>query len=455
VSHTYTPAAGTVTATTSVGARRGFSNLLTDNVVSQNLLAGQQNVNLGTAVNVFENRQRVRTLALFGQEEVLLFDQRLYISGGILGQRSTNNADVNHLSVYPKAGVSYRWPTLGPFEEFKVRAAFGETGNEPTYGQKFTALTGQTYSSQPAITIQGNLADPNLHPEREREIEGGVDATLFKSRVAFSLTGYQKNNTDLLLQAVMGIWTGYLNHVFNGGEIRNRGVEASLTGFPLRTKDVGWVAHLTFAKNTGVVLSLPVPAFATPNFFSYHFGGGFIEVGHSPSQILGYTVVNGVKTLGQVGDYQPDFTLGLSNEVTFRNFRLYGFLEWRKGGSVVNLTQNTFDVFGIAPDSAASAQRLSYYNSGGSPYIQDASFLKLREVTLSYQLPDNIVRSLFGGNVASVRAELSGRNLITWTPYLGLDPEVANFGSSSIRESQDVTPYPPSRSYFFTLAVEF
>ena len=96
-----------------------------------------------------------------------------------------------------------------------------------------------------------------------------------------------------------------------------------------------------------------------------------------------------------------------------------------------------------------------YKAKGGSPYIEDASFVKLREITVSYQLPERLVRSLFGGRVTGVRADLSGRNLVTWTPYKGLDPEVSNFGIQNIQRGQDVTPYPPSRSYFFTLSVDF
>lgn len=467
LTHAYTPASNAFTATTSASLRSGFDKLGTTNVVTQNLLAGQQNVNLGTAVNVFENRQKVRTLSWVAQEELLLFNERLYVSGGILGQKSTNNADVNKLFYYPKAAASYRWPTLGPFEDFKVRAAFGETGNEPLYGQKFTALTGITYTGQNGVIIQGNLADPNLHPEREREIEGGVDAELFKARVGFSATVYQKNNTDLVLQATLAPSTGFATHVFNGGEIRNRGIEAAVTGFPVRTRDVSWSARVTFTRNTGVVLSLP-PSIATgcaktppdpatcgftpPNSFGSHFGQGFIQLGASPSQIFGRDTTR--KRLA-LGDYEPKFNMGFSSEATYRSFRLYGLLEWRHGNSVVNLTQNGYDEFGTAPDSAASVERLRLFNKGASPYIQDASFVKLREVTLSYEFPEQLVRTLFGGRVTAVHADVSGRNLVTWTPYKGLDPEVSNFGIQNINRGQDVTPYPPSRSYFFTLSVDF
>ena len=473
VAHTYTPASGTLRATTSVGARTAFQSLVTTNVVTQNLLANQQNVNLGTAVNVFENRQKVRTFSLFGQEEILMLEERLLVSGGVLFQKSTNNADVGKLWSYPKFAASYRFPTLGPFEELKFRAAFGETGNEPLYGQKFTALTGLTYVGKNAVVIQGNLADPNLHPEREREIEGGVDATLLDSRVALSATVYQKNNTDLILQAALAPSTGYATHIFNSGEIRNRGVEAAVSGFPLRTKDVSWLARVTFTKNTGLVMSLPVPAFLPPNFFSVHYGSGFIQAGQSPSQIVGYSTdtIAYPRTRPRVrvklGDYEPKFIMGFSSEVTSGPLRLSGLIEWRHGGSVVNLTQNGYDSFATAADCTAgdpsngctgtspSAQRNYLFNIGRSPYIQDASFVKVREISLSYTLPDRIVRSLFGNRVRAVRADLAGRNLFTWTPYLGADPEVSNFGNQNINRGQDVTPYPPNRSYFFSLSVDF
>jgi TonB-linked SusC/RagA family outer membrane protein len=460
LTHTYNQTSNAVTATTSAGVRYGYRYLRSDNVVGQNLLApGQQNPNLATNVVAFPNRERTRTLSLFGQEEVLLLDQRLFLSAGILAQKSTNNADVNKLFYYPKVAASYRWPSLGPFEEFKVRAAYGQTGNEPVYAQKFQCLTGLTYTGQNAVAIQAPctvVPDPNLHPEREREIEGGVDATLLNSRVALSVTGYQKNITDLILQATLAPSTGWGTHVFNGGEIRNRGIEAALSGFPVRTKDLSWLARVTFTKNVGRVMSLPPElssGFRPPNNFGFGFGSGFIKVGESPSQLYGFDTTTGV--LHALGDLEPKFVMGFSSDVTVGNFHLYGLLDWRHGSSVVNVTQNGYDFAGTAPDSAESVERLNLFLAGRSPYIQDASFLKLREVTLSYQLPETVVRSVFGGRVTGVRAELSGRNLVTWSPYKGLDPEVSNFGNQNINRGQDLAPYPPSRSYFFSLAVDF
>lgn len=461
LTHSYSPTSKAFTATTSAGVRKGYDYLRTTNNVVQNLLPGQQNIDKGSAGSVFENRQRTHTQSLFGQEELLLLDERLFVSGGVLAQKSTNNADVNKLFYYPKAAASYRWPKLGPFEELKVRAAYGQTGNEPLYGQKYTTLLGVTYTGLNAVAIQAPsnvLADANLHPEREREIEAGVDAQLFNARVALQATVYQKDNTDLILQQTLAPSTGFATRIFNGGDgarIRNRGIDASASWFPVRTAELSWLARLTFTKNTGRVDTLSVPAFAPANNFGFSYGAGFIQQGASPSQLYGR---NGQGGVGTLGDLEPKFIFGFSNDVTYHRLRLSGLLEWRHGNSVVNVTQNVFDEDGLAPDSAASAARIAAFHATGkrlAVYIQDASFVKLRELTLSYQLPDELIRNLFRGSVTGARAELSGRNLITWSSYPGLDPEVSNFGNQNINRGQDLAPYPPSRSFFFTLAVDF
>jgi TonB-dependent starch-binding outer membrane protein SusC len=86
---------------------------------------------------------------------------------------------------------------------------------------------------------------------------------------------------------------------------------------------------------------------------------------------------------------------------------------------------------------------------------QDGGFVKLREVTLSAELPTALRQRLFGNATRGMRAELSGRNLLTWTKYEGLDPEVSNFGNQNIIRNADLAPFPPSRSYFFSLSVDF
>jgi TonB-linked SusC/RagA family outer membrane protein len=450
--HQYLNGDNGFSATTSLGFRRGYDDISTTNVVAQNLLGSSSNIDRGSAVNVFENRQSIRTLALFGQEEVLLLNQKLYLSAGLLGQRSTNNAFVNRMYYFPKVAGSYQLPTFGPFNQFKLRAAFGETGNEPNYGDKFTSINSGTNDQLLTGGLVGTVADPNLHPEREREIETGIDAALFNSRLSISLTGYQKDNTDLLLQAALAPSTGFATRIFNGGSIRNRGAEVSISGFPVQMKDFTWNARVTFSRNEGTVTNLPVPAFEAPNAFAAVFGEGFIQQGHSPSQLVG---LDSAGNLVQMGDAQPKYIMGFSSDFAIGPVHLYGLFDWHHGGDAVNLTQALFDLNGTAGDTAASAIRAGKFIAGQTAYIQDASFVKLRELTLSYELPATLVHNVFGNAASAVRLEASGRNLVTWTPYKGLDPEVSNFGNQNINRGQDVAPYPPSRSFFFTVGVDF
>jgi hypothetical protein len=98
---------------------------------------------------------------------------------------------------------------------------------------------------------------------------------------------------------------------------------------------------------------------------------------------------------------------------------------------------------------------LRLFNAGGAAYTEGAGFVKLREVTVGYDLPEQVIRTAFRGRASSVRLEVSGRNLKTWTKYTGLDPEVSNFGNQPLGRFQDVTPYPPSRLFFFSVISSF
>ena len=123
--------------------------------------------------------------------------------------------------------------------------------------------------------------------------------------------------------------------------------------------------------------------------------------------------------------------------------------------SVINLTNNYFDGSGLAADTAVANARFRAYRGGKPVYDENGTFVKWRELTVAYTLPEGLARSTFIGAGHDVRIEFSGRNLKTWTNYTGLDPEVSNFGNANVRENQDVTPFPPSRQFFFSLLANF
>ena len=451
--HQYTSSPNGFSATTSAGVRRTYDSFDRSNIVAQGLLPGQNNIDRGAATSVFQDQQLSKSLSVFAGEDILALNERLFLSVGILGERTTNDAQVNSFFWYPKASASYRLPTFASWmNEFKIRAAFGETGNQPVYGDKFTPFGTTNYGGVTGVQIGGTVADQNLHPEREIEFEGGFDAGMFNSRVSLSATAYQKNNKELLMHQTLAPSTGYATRIFNGGEIRNRGVEVTLSALPIVSHTLNWTSHVSFALNRALVTSLPVPGFRG-GAFSTSFGDGFIEEGASPTQIVGPDTIS-ARGFTRYGDAMPDFTLGFGNEFTWGNVRLYGLLDWRPGASVVNLSQLIYDVSGTSPDVEAADARVNAFGVT-APYIQDASFLKLREITLSYQLPSGWLQNLLGSNTTNASLELSGRNLFTWTPYKGLDPEVSNFGNQNIVRSQDVAPYPPTRSFFAGINVDF
>jgi hypothetical protein len=158
-----------------------------------------------------------------------------------------------------------------------------------------------------------------------------------------------------------------------------------------------------------------------------------------------------------IGDANPDFQMSFSSDLDYKRLTL-GFLwDWKQGGDVLNLTELLYDAGQNSIDfDEAGADRITAWSSGVTQtYVQDASYLKLREVTLAYNLPESFTRRLFGSNVRFARLSLSGRNLLRFTGYRGLDPEVSNFGNQAIVRNIDVAPFPPSKSVFFAIDLGF
>jgi hypothetical protein len=155
--------------------------------------------------------------------------------------------------------------------------------------------------------------------------------------------------------------------------------------------------------------------------------------------------------LGAIGNGEPDFRIGWSNVVKTGDFTFSALLDWQHGSDVINLTRLLADAGGVSPDNAAAKARLATFESGDyRPYVEDASFVKLREISVAYTLPKRLAPQL--GPLKSLTVSASGRNLLTFTDYSGLDPEVSNFGNQPIGRNYDVAPYPPSRSFWLSVS---
>jgi TonB-linked SusC/RagA family outer membrane protein len=466
---TYSPLGGAFAATTSLGVNGSSRDLRISRIVSRNLVGGLGIVGAGTSVRVLEQRQRVEDFALFAQEEVLMLNERLLLTAGINADRSSANSDTEKYFFYPKVAGSFRFPQpLRSIDELKIRAAYGQSGNQPLFGQKFTPLSAvENIAGLPSLVVPvaGPVGSTDLRPERQRELEAGADLTLAGGRGALELTGFRKDVSDLLLQRTLAPSSGFGVEIFNGGKLRTTGVEVGLNIVPIQSASTEWIFRTSYASTRSKIVSLPVPPFRAGGFGTA-LGSFEIAEGKSATQIVGNdSLPDGSTVVRKIGDANPDFTMSFVNDLRFKSFRLYGLLDWQHGGSIINLTKLLYDLYGNTVDYAdpitvgtlqttKGANRLRVFGKQTAVFVEDASFMKLREVTLSFEVPPDMV-SRFGRGVRTAELSFSGRNLLTFTDYTGMDPEVSNFGNQQIARNIDVAPYPPSRSFWFSVSLGF
>jgi TonB-dependent starch-binding outer membrane protein SusC len=458
--HTYS--ADAFAATTAFGVQYEDRALKTFRIRTQNLLPGQRNVDQGTNVAAAEFLEEERTIALYAQEALQLLNDRLLVQAGLRAERSSVNGDIDKYYVFPQASASYRLRDLiGAGSEIKLRAAYGETGNQPRFGQKFTNLGTPQLGGQQGVTVSTASGFEGVEPERLRELEFGLDGSAMNDRLFWELTGFDRNTTNLLLQRVPSPSSGFASQIFNGGRIRNSGVEAMLGYTPVLTQTTQWVTRATFTRYTSEVEDLAgLPAFFPASSGFGNLGRTRIEVGRPITQLVGFGLNDDgtrASTLSQLGNTAPDFRVGFVNDLSHRAFTLNLVVDWQKGGDVINLTRYLMDDGRTSADwgTASWAERYQGYRVGSiEPYIEDGSFVKLRELGLNVDVPSRFYSGL-NLSAKHLRLGVTGRNLWMWTRYSGVDPEVANFGGAAIRNNLDIGPYPPSRSLFFTVSAGF
>ncbi len=460
--HGWTP--GSFSATTSAGLQFVRRDLDIARIVSRNLVGGQQNVDAGTTIAVLQNRQKVNNLGVFAQEEIQTLGDRLLFTLGVRADQSSLNADSKKLYVFPKAAASYRFADVWRFDELKLRAAYGESGNEPIYGQRFTPLTANiNIGGLPGLVVGGTTGSKDLKPERQLEVEGGVDGSLWDGRASVEASVYRKTISDLLLTRELAPSSGFNQEIFNGGEMQTKGVELAVGLVPIQTASLNWVFRTTYSTNSSEITELPVPAFNTGGFGTA-LGVFRVEKGQSTTQIVGTDTTNtGEVLVRKIGDANPDFRMSFSSDVTWRRFAARALMEWQQGGHILNLTKLLSDFGQVTEDYAdkisgltqtVGERRLAGFGKEASTYMEDGSYVKVREISVSYDVPSALTSGIWGG-IRSAKISVSGRNLLRWTNYTGLDPEVSNFGNQAIARNIDVAPYPPSRAFFLSLDIAF
>jgi TonB-linked SusC/RagA family outer membrane protein len=473
--HTYSPGSGSWRATTSVGTQYEDRHFNRDNVVAQGLLPGQTNIDQGSTLGQqFELQTEERTLAFYGQEELGFLHDRLLLNAGVRAEKSSANGDQGHYYLFPKASAGYRFADLfGQGSDLKLRAAYGETGNQPLFGQKFTTLQGgNTIGGVIGTQVGATAGSPTIKPERIKEFEGGIDASFWQGRATLEFTAFHRRTTDLLLNLTPAPSTGYTQQIVNGGQFRNSGIEVALGVSPVQEKNFTWLVRSTFNRVRSNVDTLlgGITSFRPQNAgFGLAFGEFLVQQGRPIQQIVGSVPdANGDLQTVFLGDANPNFRLSLSNDFTVGKLFFSFLWDWQQGGVAQNQTLSLYDCNGLSPDffapsvinpDGSNRPRGQYgfdacNNTGDArPFVQSTSFVKLREASIGITLPRRWARAIAGAS--DLRVSVTGRNLLLFTDYFGYDPEVSNYGQQAIVRNIDLGPYPPMRSFLFNISLGF
>ncbi|RFM27159.1 SusC/RagA family TonB-linked outer membrane protein [Deminuibacter soli] len=455
--NSYTPSSA-LALTTSAGITQetgDYNNLL--NVATQ-VIAGQSNVDQAGALTATQFRSKYQNNGIFAQEEATLLEG-ITLTAGVRFDRSSNNGNVAHYYAYPKAGVSWNLTQLGFgkntfFNNFKLRAAYGEATNVPAYGSKFTSAVVSNIAGNPGSLINTQQGDPAIQPERQKELETGLDFSILKGRLGFELTYYYKKIDNFLMLSNLPASSGFSTKWLNAGDLRNQGVELGMNAKPIQTRNVTWNSSVNFWLNRSKVTRFIIPPIPQGSF-GYVLGSFQVEQGKSATQIVG---LNGAG-VGVLGDAEPKFQMSTYNDITFFNkLSLRFLLHWKHGGDNINLTslQNDFGGTSVDYDNVTNKQglpdgvyRITQVGVNAEQFVKDAGYLRLREIGLYYsitKLPVSFIRG--------IRVGVSLNNYLTITKYKSYDPEVSNFGTG-FSTGVDVDPYPATKRADFHISVDF
>ncbi|MEO1030915.1 MAG: SusC/RagA family TonB-linked outer membrane protein [Bacteroidota bacterium] len=393
----------------------------------------------------------------------------------------------------------------------KLRLSYGKTGNDAPQYATSTNFIGYTASGDgfiqsalfPAYDVisfeqssrAGNL---NLKPEETTEFEAGIEFKFFDNRLLFDMTYYNRETKDQIIPVDIAPSSGFIDRFDNIGLISNKGVEVSLGGSPIRTTNFSWDVSINWTTYDNVVEELESPdQVITLNGFSGTssvakegesfgsiFGSRFLrdENGQILIDDAGYPL--GDSTDGIVGDPIPDWLAGISNTFTYKNLSLSVLFDIRQGGDVWCGTCGILDYFGTSARTSIregstvfqglvqstgqpNTQVVPYFDNtisennnfwrrygfGGlsESNVYDASWVRLREITLSYSLPEKILENFF---IETVTISAFGRNLWLSTDYPGVDPET-NLTGDTNGIGLDYFNQPNTKSYGLDVKFNF
>ena len=375
--------------------------------------------------------------------------------------------------------------------DLKVRASYGITGNQGGIGD-FQAIglwggmrgglnlggVGQpvgpaSYVDAPGIA-PNQLANPNLKWETTAQFNIGVDLGLWQDRLTLTFDYYDKQTKDLLLNVPVPKSLGYSILTQNFGEMENKGVELGINGSIIARPDFTWNANFNIARNDNLVkrLAFPFTTFTRDyvrveegyplNSFWVHVQQGVDpQTGNIIWDTMGDDVFNPNTHRQIFGSAIPRYVGGFTNNITYKNFDFMIFFQFSEGNNTLNYGRFFFE-HGGERTTGYSAQQLDRWQQPGditdvprmasinysadlrpSRHVEDGSFLRLKNTSLGYSLPTELSSRV---GVSRARVYIAAQNLLTWTNYTGLDPEVST-SPSNLVAGVDIAVMPQPRTY--------
>jgi TonB-linked SusC/RagA family outer membrane protein len=387
--------------------------------------------------------------------------------------------------VYPSISGSFVFTELWKptwLDFGKIRAGYATVGSATSAYQTLLnyGLLPNQLNGMPLGTITNNSTpNSNLRPSDATELEIGTELHTLNNRLNFDITWYNKNSHNEIVPAPASITSGYAGAVLNIGQIRNRGVEVLISAVPVKMKNFTWTTSLNGAYNENTVVALAAGQSSLLVATSRTGLASTVDVvGKAADQVQAYDykynpdgsiVVDpktGIPVQGALKTYGPAYgkwSGGFNNEFTFGHINLSFLIDGKFGGKIFagseyyayenGLTQSTLPgrTTGFGPGGITSAQ--NYYgqlgNNVSSQFVQDASFIKFRQVTLGYNFPGTMFHNVIQGATLS----LVGRNLFyLMKKTTNIDPE-ASYGTSS--QGLELGGVLPTRMYGLNLNVKF
>jgi TonB-linked SusC/RagA family outer membrane protein len=424
-----------------------------------------------------------------------------FFTGAIRNDVSSKFSPNEKNNYYPKFSASFVPSDLDFWKDnefdkiingFKLRTSYGQAGNLSGIGSydRFWQFSSVPYLGRNTILSSSTLANPNVRPELMTEMESGVDLSFLNNKVNLGITSYAQKISNLVVNRVLASSTGGTGIVNNVGEMENKGLEIMLNYVPIKTKDFSWDLTFIYNRNRNIITKLGSPTVAlstvsgAPAFLvegqpaSIFLGNPYAKkpdgsylltpqglpqrergVQNSVTSFTPSRDANGQPTgvfvRSVIGNPNPDWTGSFVNNITYKKLGFRFMLDAVQGVDVFNADKRTRNNVGIGLE--AEKEMKGEYPRGyvfalvpiEEFRVEDGSFVKLREISLNYELPKLIK------GISSMNLSITGRNLISWDKYSGYDPETNSGGNSDLIRGVDFGNVPIPRSYQIQLTATF